>query len=85
MSGSSAMSRCGCIAVATVAGLLDRTVTLAAGMTSRCDVFEYYDVTTDQCRHCDTACFDYENGTIVSFLESRCTNLCPGKKTYGNV
>ena len=86
MLGSSAVSKCGCLAVAaTVAGLLDRTVALAAGVASRCEVFEYYDVIADRCRHCDTACFDHENGTIVSFVESRCTDLCPGMRICEHV
>ncbi|KAK7112640.1 uncharacterized protein [Littorina saxatilis] len=76
---ASAISRCGgCIAAVTMAGLLDSTVALAAGMTSQCDDTEYYDVGVGECRHCDTACFDYHNGTIVRFLESTCLELCPG-------
>lgn len=69
----------GCAAVAAaVTLLLDRTAALAAGLTSQCEVSEYYDVRTGQCRHCDVACFQRENGTVVGFLEESCFALCPG-------
>ncbi|KAL8566579.1 hypothetical protein ACOMHN_054801 [Nucella lapillus] len=72
------MAKRALVTSAAVAGLIGRTVALAVSVTSQCDVSEYYDVSTGACRHCDTACFQHENGIIVGFLESRCLQLCPG-------
>ncbi|XP_076452302.1 uncharacterized protein LOC143287943 [Babylonia areolata] len=76
---SSTIANCVCVTAVTVmAEVTGRTVALAANTTSQCDRFEYYDVSAGTCKPCDTACFEYENGTIVGFTESRCLQMCPG-------